>query len=62
MGTFFEQIAGEAKAANPITYAAALHEAQLKVRGQSKWSSPYIGRRSCSSARRNKAWLAMFIA
>jgi CHAT domain-containing protein len=41
MGTFFEKIASETKAADPITYAAALHEAQLKVRGQSKWSSPY---------------------
>jgi CHAT domain-containing protein len=49
MGTFFEQIAKAAKQydsadkehRDPIEYAAALHEAQKRVRSQPQWSSPY---------------------
>ncbi len=44
MGTFFEQIA-HADGKDPISYAKALREAQLKVRNDksqnAKWSSPY---------------------
>ncbi len=49
MGTFFEQIAGEAKRLDaadkdhrdPIAYAAALQQAQKRVRSNPQWVSPY---------------------
>ncbi len=49
IGTLFEEVAQSAKQFdapgnerhNPISYAAALHEAQKHVRSQPQWSSPY---------------------
>ena len=48
MGTFFEKIAESMPTSggrqNPISYATALHESQLKIRNDPqnpKWSSPY---------------------
>jgi CHAT domain-containing protein len=48
IGSFFERIANAVRkkpdsASNDINipYATALHEAQLKVRSQPKWSAPY---------------------
>ncbi len=44
IGTFFEEIARQRKAAEPITYAEALQKARKKLREGSKdprWASPY---------------------